>query len=524
MSKNRYIYALILASFCANAIVAQSLETVPRLVVTVNIEQLRMDHIKTFSHLFSEGGLKKLLDEGLVYENAINNFTPFDRTAAIASISTGTTPNYNGIVASSWLDRNTLRPVFCATDKSLKPTAWCDAVSARNLLTTTVADELAIYTQGTAKIFSIAPDCESAIFSVGHAANGAYWIDSFTAQWTTSEYFADSRGQWFVDCNRRYTLATDIKKLKWTPSYNQYEEVSFPFTNKKQKPFSHSFTSHRNISEYKKSGLVNADVTDMALSCLQANAMGKDETPDMLSVTYYAGTFDDKPLTESYQELQDTYMRLDKEMERLISTIRDKVGTDNVLFVISSTGYTDDYTTGLGKIGMRTGTFYINRTANLLNMYLSAKHGQDRYVDGIYRNQIYLNHKLIEQKQLDLSSIYTQAREFLIMSDGVRDVRTADRIILPINDEEQRIKNGYNNQLCGDILVEVVPGWDITNEDNGDISSSSAVINSFPVIFYGLGIKGGKVTTLVTTDRIAPTLSKAIRIRAPNACKSLPLF
>ena len=46
----------------------------------------------------------------------------------------------------------------------------------------------------------------------------------------------------------------------------------------------------------------------------------------------------------------------------------------------------------------------------------------------------------------------------------------------------------------------------------------------FPIIFYGTGVKPGRISTVVSTDRIAPTISKAIRIRAPNGCRSLPLF
>jgi len=53
---------------------------------------------------------------------------------------------------------------------------------------------------------------------------------------------------------------------------------------------------------------------------------------------------------------------------------------------------------------------------------------------------------------------------------------------------------------------------------------SQASFTQFPIIFYGTGIIAEKVKTHVTTDRIAPTIAKTIRIRAPNACSAEPLF
>ena len=47
---------------------------------------------------------------------------------------------------------------------------------------------------------------------------------------------------------------------------------------------------------------------------------------------------------------------------------------------------------------------------------------------------------------------------------------------------------------------------------------------SYPVIFFGHTTQSEKIETLVSVDRIAPTLSKAMRIRAPNACGKAPLF
>lgn len=524
MKSNRYIYALILASLYANCIIAQESASVPKLVVTITIDQLRSDYMQAFTPLYSENGFKKLYNEGKVFQRAVNDFSPADRASAIATISTGATPYYNGIVSSSWLDRSTLRPVYCIADRRYKEEPGLVPASANKLLCTTIGDELKVYTQGDAKVFGIAPSSDAAILSVGHAADCALWIDDNTGEWVTSEYFKGAREKWIARYNEEHPLGTNIDNMVWQPSTETVTNITFFSNGEKQKPFRHPFTGDRRFVEFKRSALVNPCITDLALQCIDKNKIGTDRNTDLLAITYYAGTYKDMALADCNLELQDTYLRLDSEIAKLITNIENRVGEGNVLFVFTSTGYSETTNADYKKFGINTGTFYINRTANLLNMYLSAVHGQDQYVDGTFHNQIYLNHKLLEQKNLRLSDILAQSRDFLMMSDGTRDIYTSDRILASDNTDIIRIRNTYNTTLCGDIVIEVAPGWQLINEDTGESFCASASFNLFPIVFYGAGIDRDRISTLVTTDCIAPTISKCIRIRAPNGCKSLPLF
>ena len=162
---------------------AQTLQPAPRLVVNITVDQLRTDYIEHFAPLYGDGGFRKLLEHGRVYEAASYPFAPVDRASAIASIATGTTPHYNNIVATQWLDRNTLRQVFCTDDKEF-------GTSPHNMATSTVADELKISTKGAAIVYSVAPVKDAAVLSAGHAADGAFWVNDKTGQWATSGYYS----------------------------------------------------------------------------------------------------------------------------------------------------------------------------------------------------------------------------------------------------------------------------------------------------------------------------------------------
>ena len=145
--RNRYLYITILTLFGLSAeTAAQTIAQPPQLVVTIAIDQLRTDRLETYAPLYQSGGLKRLLTEGLVYPNAACNFTPVDKSSAIASLMTGATPYYNGITGSEWMDRNTLRPLTIVSDNQRR-------LSPQQLSTSTLGDELKIATDGLAVPF-----------------------------------------------------------------------------------------------------------------------------------------------------------------------------------------------------------------------------------------------------------------------------------------------------------------------------------------------------------------------------------
>ena len=224
------------------------------------------------------------------------------------------------------------------------------------------------------------------------------------------------------------------------------------------------------------------------------------------------------------QELKDTYLRLDQAIAALIRQLEEQIGQKNVLFVVTSTGYCDPEHTDYAKYRIPTGTFYINRAAGLLNMYFGATWGQGRYIETYTDNQLYVNRKFLEQKRIGLTDFNQRAREFLLQMEGVRNVYTALQLLSENNSEIVKVRNAFHPQHSGDILIEVTPGWHLQNEDTGEDRVSQASTIPFPIIFYGADIQPTRVQTPVTTDRIAPTLSRTIRIRAPNACTSEPLF
>ncbi len=524
---NRYLYItlLVILGFSPEAMSQDAqLKNTPRLVVSITIDQLRTDYLEAFSPLYGEGGLKRLLSEGMVFSNASYSFSPVDRASAIAALATGSTPYYNSIVGSRWLNRETLRPMGCVDDPKYTGMLTAETASPLGLSVSTIGDELKVATGGGGLVYAIAPFRDAAVLSAGHAADGAFWIDDVYGDWCSSIYYLKNVPSWLQAFNDHYSPGRKINNITWQPDNSVSSSYNYYLQTEIEKPFKHKFSGYQRFANYKQSALVNADVTEMAQLCIKTMGMGNDRVTDLLCLTYYAGAYGHQSMTDCQAELQDTYVRLDRDISSLLNYTARTIGIDNVLFVVTSTGYSEVEPADYERFHIPTGTLFMSRTASLMNMYLGAIWGQDSYVESIFRNQIFLNHKLLETRKISIGEATSRAQEIIAMMSGVRNVYTSLQLLTSQSAQTEKIRNAFHPQRCGDIIIEAAPGWKILNEDTQESEMSVASYTQFPIIIFGAGTRANHVQTPVTTERIAPTIARSIRIRAPNACSGEPLF
>ncbi|MCR4764979.1 MAG: alkaline phosphatase family protein [Bacteroidaceae bacterium] len=466
-----------------------------RLVVSVTIDQLRSDYIDAYAPYYGSQGFKRLLRDGKVYQQVQFSFDAKDRASAMAAIYTGTTPSVNGIIGNEWLERATGRTRNCVDDTAFMGNNTNENSSAALLLSSTLPDELKIATNSQAKVYAIAPFRDAAILSAGHAANCAFWLNPETGKWCSSTYYKDFPS--------------------WLDDYNTRQGPDLRVTDKDRvNRYRHLLTTPA----------VNSEVNLLADELLSQSKMGEDSTIDFLSLTYYAGTYQHQPLQKVEQELQTVYTNIDTCLANLLDMLEQKVGMSHVLLCINSTGYTDPVYDDLSVYNIPTGEFYLNRCATLLNMFLMATYGEGEYVEHYYDQQIFLNHKLIENKHLDMADIQQKASEFLVQFSGVNEVYSSNRLLLaPYTERSERTRNGYHRKRSGDLVIEVLPGWQIVDEQTQTKKIVSQAITPAPLILLHPSFKAGTITTPVVAERIAPTLANAIHIRAPNGCTLLPL-
>lgn len=503
------IRLIILIFICSFPAFAQRSDKHPKLVLSINIDQLRTDFLYEFSGLYTDGGFNKLLSAGRLYSNAYYAFEQIDRASATATVMTGTDPYVNGIVASQWLDRTSLRLVNCTDDSKYKGMYTNDAVSPSKLKSLTITDEMKRATRGKAQICVIAPDCDVAVMTGGHAADVVLWKNDDTGLWCSSSYYGQFPS-WAASMNKKVSG----RSSKWEPFFPT--ELYENFGDEAPKAFSYSFNGKSDIREYKTSPCMNEEINEMAFACLRSGNMGLDDITDFLSVTYYAGNYLGAPMEERPIEIQDIYARLDGCIGKLLGEIDSRIGLDNVLVTLTSTGYVLEGDGNEEVYRLPSGYIHIDRVSALLNVYLSAIFGKAQYIDGYHNSQLYMNRRLIETMKLDKLDVISHAVEFLKSVEGVEDVFTIYRLGGLLSPELQYVKNGYNANCSGDIWLRLMPGWKMAK----DVASASNLVRRtsvfFPIIICGAGVQPDVVEEMTPATVLAPEVARILRIRRPN--------
>ena len=517
---NKVITSLIAIFTIAGAAHAQHPVDVPKLVVTITVDQLRGDYLQYFSPTFGERGVKRLLNEGLVYHQMQYDFPNVNQASAVATLYTGTYPYLHNITGNKKYDFESKRELSIIYDSEFIGNFTSENFSPLALTASTIGDELKLASGGRSDVFSIAPNAQASLLSVGRHANAAFWLDDYNGKWATTTYYKGI--PWYVDRYNNSEITINKSDAQWTPALGSYK--AFPYT-KDTTPFKYEFVrgDKNKFLKIKQTPLINTEVTALAAKFFEYADFGKRTNPDLLSITYYAGNYQENRSDEYGWEIQDIYHRLDKEIERLLDLIEQKVGLKNTLVVLTSTGYFDTKSNQISGF-KPAGEFFPSRCTALLNMYLMALHGQANWVLGHYENQIYLNRKYIDDLKLNWATILKEAAEFTSQFSGVQEVATSSEMIFEDQSAERNaFRRGMSKKTSGHIFLELQPGWVVVNEDNPEtkIVQNNAIIS--PLIFFGNNIQKQHIYRSVKAVDVAPTISHVLRIRPPNASKSIPL-
>lgn len=494
-------------------------QPLPRLVVGITIDQLDRTFLERLMPCMGDDGFRLLWTEGYNHTNAAFDFDGADRASAIASLQTGSSPFQNGIVGERWLERKTLNAASAVDDSNHEGVNTIERSSPRKLMATNIADMMKLQSNGKSKICSIAIERDAAILAAGHEGDMAIWLSKNDGQWCTSDYYG-SLPEWINSINRGEWTTRVWDPVYPTGAYIQASAERF-------KPFSHVFRKYNlqeNMWDILTSPFANDRVTSTAITAVSGMNLGGDDIPDLLNITLYAGNFMRQPSSIYSLEQQDIYLRLDQNIADLVRKITDKVGAGNVIFYLTSTGYLNQEIPDLSKTRIPNGTLSMERSAALLNLYLSATLPAGQYVESIFGNQIYLNRDLIEKNSLSMSTVLEHCKDLIVQISGVKDVFAMRDLISSIPDSETaKFRNSLNTSVSGDLIIDPLPGWTISDEKHDINIRSRSIQNSFPIIIYGKGVRAEICHDPISASFLAPTICHITRSATPNACSTRPL-
>lgn len=520
----------------------------PKLVVLISIDQFRGDYVERFNPYFlpansggKVGGFKFLMETGAHFRNAMHNHLPTATGPGHATLMTGSEPAYDGIVSNDWFDRVSGKTVYCVDDPNVEGVGGAGAKqSPKNLLVTTVGDELKMATNGKSKVVGVAIKDRASILMAGHAADTVIWYDSGAGNWVTSTWYAPSKQlpSWVSNLNAE-KFADKAAGKTWEPllsdetySISRLSPYEKPAAN--GKPFSHTLPTALGKDLY--GGIIpsqygNEMTFNAATKAIDGEKLGQRDVPDILVINLSTNDYVGHRYGPNSPEVMDITIRTDRLLSDFLNNLQKKVpgGLDNVAVVISGDHGVVPIVDESNKV-YKTGVVRDlgKNVIAAISKGLVEKYGEGKWVlgSGVYEQNVYLNRQLAAEKNLKMEDVEKTACAAALEVNGIFGAYGRTQIMnngLPELPWRQRVINGFHTKMGGDMFVLEGPGnymYGGGGTGHGSVWDYDAHV---PIIIRAKGIKSGNYLKRVHTADIAPTLSRLLGIESPSGNIGVPL-
>ena len=513
----------------------------PKLVVGIVVDQMRYDYLTRFYNRYGDGGFKRLMNHGFNLTNNHYNYVPTYTAPGHASIYTGTSPMNNGIIGNNWFDKFENKSIYNASDDSVEPVGTTNAegkMSPRRLLTTTVTDELELHTQGRSKVIGISIKDRGAILPAGHAADAAYWYrGGDEGTFISSTFYMNELPQWVKEYNSSNPSQSYMKE--WNTLYpldsylasgtdlNEFEKAP---RGKETATFPYDLPALQDknggYSLLKATPYGNSLVADFAIAALHNEQMGKDNIPDFLAISFSSTDYVGHQYGVNAVELEDTYLRLDLEIERLLNALDNQVGDGNYTIFLTADHGAVNNPAYLQSQGIAAGYFENDDLEKFLKEKLTSTYGNELLIKKISNSQVFLDYQELEKAQLKSEEVQRYLSILLTNYPSVDKVFTREALTNSnfTDGVGALIQNGFHHKRSGDVVYVLEPGVISYSRTGSTHGSSQSYDTHVPLLFYGAGINKGTSAQRTHIIDIAPTISNLLGISFPNGTTGNPIL
>ena len=512
----------------------------PKLVVGIIVDQMRYDYLTRFWNHYGEGGFKRLANQGFNCKNHHFNYAPTSTGPGHTSVYTGTTPATHGVIGNNWYDKMAGEDVYCAFDdryESVGTASDAGKMSPHRMLTTTITDQLRLHTQMRGKTIAIALKDRGAVLPGGHTANAAYWYDG--GKWITSSYYMEELPQWVSTFNN--SGAVEAYKKPWTTlkpistyveSGSDENTFEGKFEGETSTSFPHDLPSlwdaNGGAGMLRATAYGNSVTTDFALEALKQEALGMDGDTDFLAVSYSSTDYVGHFFGVNSKEIQDTYLRLDQDLAKMLNALDAQVGAGNYSVFLTADHGAIHVPAYLTSQKIPAGYMNMSTTRARFNEFLKYKYGTTDILKNISNQQIFLDHKVIANLDMDLDDVQEEIAFEILRYGDIDKAYTAHQMwqneYTPSSGIPYILQKGWHQKRSGDVLFVQKPGY-ISYPRTGSTHGSPMIYDTHvPLLFYGAGIVKGETAARTEIPDIAPTLAVLLGTAFPNGTTGQPII
>jgi predicted AlkP superfamily pyrophosphatase or phosphodiesterase len=503
----------------------------PRLVVVISVDQMRADYVERFDDRFT-GGFARLLRDGAVFGDAHQDHAMTSTAPGHATIATGAFPSRHGFIQNDWYDRNTAQWVYSVDDPTAAIIGNPEAPgrSPVNLSTNTLGDWLKRRSRGS-KVFSVAIKDRAAIPMGGKEPNGVYWYHSSTGQFVTSVYYQRRNPNW-VDRFNAAEPAAAYNGSIWDrlfpeSTYVASREDDFPHeADGRGTTFPHWIGVEEDDGGWKRfyellrrSPFADELTFDFVRELVVNEELGADDRPDILFVGCSAADYVGHAYGPYSQEVEDYYLRLDRQLDSLFVFLDQTVGRPNNMVVLTGDHGVMTMPEELARRGFGGARVSKRGLGTLAKQAIDPDTSSRRYRDSLrvrIANGVVILFPGGTSEQ-DQAAARRAVAAALRESPAILEAYTLDELILGRDGDRPyfgAFRRSFDPDRSPDVVFAAPDTVLITNLDRETSHGTPHPFDSHvPLIFAGPGIAPSYHPERVRTVDIAPTLAAILGVR-----------
>ncbi|APS37773.1 alkaline phosphatase PafA [Salegentibacter sp. T436] len=539
--KAKYLLIICLLFISKNYAQKQEEPQKPKLVVGIVVDQMRYDYLTRFWDRFEDDGFKRLVTEGYNFKNHHFNYVPTYTGPGHASVWTGTTPMNHGIIGNNWFDKVKGESVYCTDDDSVSPVGTnskAGKMSPVLLKTTTVSDQNRLHTQMKGKTIGVALKDRGSILPAGHTANAAYWFyGGNEGKFITSSFYRVDLPKWVQDFNNSGKVESYLKEWNtlydietYTASGIDENDFERGFTGKETATFPYDLKSlsgkNGDFGIISSTPFGNDLTTDFALAALKGENLGQDNITDFLTLSFSSTDYVGHNFGVNSKEVEDTYLRLDKNIAKLLEFLDNYVGKGEYTIFLTADHGAVDVPSYLQSVKIPGGYFDDIQFTKDLEEYVFNEFNEEDLIQNISNGQIFFNYEKLKDANIGVEELENSVAFYCIQQTQIDKVVTRSQLTGAnfSSGIRELLQNGFNQKRSGDVVFVLNPATIVYSKTGSTHGSGLTYDTHAPLIFFGAGVKPGSTTERSEIPDIAPTVASLLGIAFPSGASGAPLY
>jgi hypothetical protein len=524
----------------------------PRLAVLIVFDQMRADYLTRWETLFEKGGLGRLVKDGAWFQNCHYPYANTFTAAGHASLATGCSPDKHGIVGNEWYDRAAGKEITAVESDRYQPVPAPDKRGKKRisgsapdrLLAPTLGDALKKATEGKGRVFSLSLKTRSAIMLAGKKADGVYWFSTYTGSFLTSTFYREKLHRWVAEYNGARPADTwfgrDWTRLRSDLDYVRYsgpDNVAGEWTGYKQgRTFPHPMTGGlKQVGRDYYEAVVNSPfgndlLLGLAKKAIAAEGLGKNDTPDLLCISFSSNDIVGHCYGPDSQEVLDVTLRSDRLMKDLLQYLDAEVGRDRYVLAVSADHGVCPLPEVVRARGKDAGRISPDTVDAKANQFLNAKYNAGgkpvNFVEAAVYPWVYLNPATLKAFHLEPAAVEEALALWLARQPGIQAAYTRTQLAkgpFKANPVAERVRRSCYAGRSGDVTIVLKPHYLLTNRLMGTTHGAPHAYDTHvPLLINGAGVRAQVRKDAITPQAAAVILAHALGIKPP-ARAEIPL-